>query len=170
MYAGPLTNDAGEVRFVSGETALVAVIEGTTLVRVDPATGKPLWSCRGGVPSPGLLRPAVCVDDRRVHAISSGIARSVSLDDGTFLWERHIGPAGEEWQAERTGPWLAFLPANSQQHNRLTLCDPATGELVARLPYRGRSAKARLVAEDDRFVLATDSQLIGYRLLADADE
>jgi outer membrane protein assembly factor BamB len=169
-YQGPLLTDAGDAQFVSGETALVAMIDGTTLVRVDPASGKPLWSCRGGPTSPGLLRPAVCLDDRRVHSISCGIARSVSLDDGQFLWEKHIGSAREEWRVERTGPWLALMPAKPEKSSRLTLCDPATGELVARIPCGGRSASARLVAENDRFVLATDSHLTGYRLLADGDE
>ena len=169
-YQGPLSSGASEAYFVAGPSGLVAVIEGKTLVRVDPSTGKPVWSRRGGFPASGRTQPVVILDDTNVFWLSAGVVRCFALEDGAMLWERHIGPATDDWRADRTGPWLALHPARVNPQSRLTLCDPESGAIVARVPCPGRSGGVRLVAEHERVVLATDTRLAGYRVLtASAD-
>lgn len=146
---------------LSGDKALLAVIDGDTLARFDMATGERLWSCRAGTAIVRQLRSSTCVDARHVYIAADGILRCVGLEDGRLVWEQYLGPRGN-WHTERVGAWLAAWSSDTGAKGAVALLDPASGALVERLHVDGPAASLRFHMGNARALLVTDSRLVAF--------
>jgi outer membrane protein assembly factor BamB/tetratricopeptide (TPR) repeat protein len=168
-YEGPVSNAHAPPDLLAGEAALVAVVDGSTLARFDPHTGRKIWTCRAGVAPLFNPRVSACLDNERLFVATAGILRGIDLADGRLLWERHLGPSGL-WRVQRAGRWLAAAPVSATANFRAILCDPQSGEIVERLHGEGPAESVQIHFQAGQALLASDRGLVGFCPLAIAAE
>ncbi|MFN0056702.1 MAG: PQQ-binding-like beta-propeller repeat protein [Planctomycetales bacterium] len=162
-YQGPVSHVRAPPSLIAGEEALLAVLDGDTLVRIDPATGRRMWSCRAGVTPLANPHDSVCLDRQRAFVVASGVLRAVALEEGNFLWEQYLGPAPDQWRIECQDQWLIATRQTGNDPIAAMLCHPATGEVVEQLtsPAPARRVQFRLAGSEA--LLSSDTSVAGYR-------
>lgn len=135
----------GEPPLIAGgrDALLVAVPRnyGYALQRLDPATGRALWSEE--VPlGPDRIDPGrVALDGGGVFYTSRNVAAALALDDGRVLWEQTLpGPAGG-WRLRREGPALLAWPAEARRAKLHSRWAAASLELDVTFPPEDRPGR-----------------------------
>lgn len=126
-------------RLFGDARALLALVDGRTLVRLDPASGDRLWECPLGQESLHARATPLLIADDRVYVACDGALRAIALGDGRALWVRPLGLPARGWSVELIpGAILAWpdLP-------RVDPSDPAGG---------GPLPIVTLGREDGRFI------------------
>lgn len=134
---------------LSNGTALLLVIDGNTVTRLNATTGHRTWSqfvARRPVPR---AESAFAVDESRLYAAGDGVVRAFSLSDGAIAWEELVGEPQRRWVARRVGSHLVVHPEKiaSGGPTAVFVFDPRTGEPRQRLsvePAPGEAAAIEL--------------------------
>ncbi|MSR59275.1 MAG: hypothetical protein EXS05_16800 [Planctomycetaceae bacterium] len=160
---GPQSIRQSPPDLLAGFGALVVVIDGDTLARIDPGSGQRLWSCQAGVAPLREPRSAACFDSERLFVASGGVLRCVDLAQGRLLWEQYLGTSTGDWRVVRAGPWLAAYPAQVATGASVVLCDRVTGAFVQRLVCDPAATAVQFHGNASQAIVATDRRLMGYR-------
>jgi outer membrane protein assembly factor BamB len=163
-FRGTLT---GELPRVLGDAKSIFVLAprnyGSSLQRLEPATGKPLWPQEQLLSTEMLGVDQVAFDDRAVYFVAGDVVSARDLSDGHTLWKLPLnGPRGRWRLARVVGLLLASpvdlaeplqlkrapiewtlaklsLPPLAERDERptlsLTLIDPRTGQLMQQLNF-----------------------------------
>jgi hypothetical protein len=109
---------SGDLPYVVGQWRRVMCVvprnHGTGLLRLDHATGKPLWS-REVMVSKELVQPgAISFDDNRVYCAECNRLSAYSFLTGLPLWQAPLaGPSGQ-WQVVALDDKVFAYPAETQ--------------------------------------------------------
>ena len=133
--------------------ALLGLIDGWQLERLDPLTGRRRWQCAIGNEPVDVARTAL--DQTAVYFVSRNVLHARALDDGRSLWQLPLGGTVGPWRVVRSHHALIALPLQAEQEfDRpwtaggylmafpwelawrdlpVLLCDPGRGQVVRRL-------------------------------------
>lgn len=150
-YAGP----TGEQRPVpiASATALLALFGGRTLVRLDPETGKPLWTARVSDDELPRYGSAWTISSDLFCCITRELnLRAFRLNDGVLAWEQALTGPGDQWQLAVSGEVILALPRRPHSSDGMPVvaCRQSDGRLLQRLFFRphGSEAIVHLTAQD----------------------
>lgn len=164
-YVGPLSHAHASPILLTNGTALLLVVDATTLVRVDPETGARLWSRSLG---PDLLpeaRHVAYVAEQQVFVPAGGVLRCFALQGGDLVWEQYLGKRDVTWRVIKSGRYVAAYPLAAAGRFPLVVCDAATGEYVQQLNFDGPAKSVLVHAGPHMAVLDAGTSVFG---LADA--
>jgi outer membrane protein assembly factor BamB len=159
----------GSPRVFGGEGGLLVLFGGTTLERLDVATGEAVWTAGLGLDGLRDAEAAVAVDGERAYLVSEGRLRALGLKDGREAWSRPVPDAGQGWLVSLRGDcvvaWpdpevgggdpLASLPV--AVHRR------GDGSPVQRITLGGPAARVALHLGADGALVATQSEMWSLR-------
>jgi outer membrane protein assembly factor BamB len=166
---GRVLNADGSLRFeIDGEPwtlgptdgsvpdAILALGADGVAVALDPLSGGELWS------APGMTGtwPAYLLEGVLVVA-GPGAVTALDARDGTVLWQ-----VDSEWAANTMAPTdgdAVLVQVAEHPGFAIVAVDLRTGTEAWRMPGTGLASYWDLVPVGDRFVLLTDSEIIGFR-------
>jgi outer membrane protein assembly factor BamB len=158
----PTTLSGRPPQAVAGRDVLLLLTDrnfGLTLQRLDPLTGKPLWTDERLLGPGPVAAAGVTFDRDAVYCPGGGALQARALDDGRALWSRPLPDTGRDWRTLLTEKYLVAYPADVRAwsvqcrsllgtlglttagpaYQRVTLgvpvlfLDPKTGQTVQRL-------------------------------------
>lgn len=168
---------------VGNAAALLAIIDGSELSRIDANSGRALWAEPMG--SVALTADRMVIDDQAAYFPTPRALVAVALSDGHRLWDLSLPEAGSDWRAveangsvlavpmharqEMGGPWLtssyvaAFPLELAWRDVPLLLCHagPQSGGLRLDMSARGRNVRVQAV--DDGLVVGTVGRVRAFR-------
>jgi outer membrane protein assembly factor BamB len=142
-YTGP--NSEQRPVPIVGPSALVALVSGNTLVRLDPDTGKSLWSSRVSDDALPRYGSAWCIDGELFCCITRELnLRAFRLTDGTLAWEQFLTGPGDQWQLANCDGHVLALPRSPHSSEGLpvVICRQSDGQLMQRLFFRPHGKEA----------------------------
>ena len=153
--------------FMDGEDVL-AVIDGTRLVRIARSSGWPRWSTViADVP---LRAPAeqCAIGNRKCFTASAGVLRAADLDTGKIVWTTPYpadSPNMRCWLDDRAAV-LAVIPLGNSPNsivNNLTIYSAATGRPVQTLKLPSSTARIDLAEiAPHQLSILTDNDVLIY--------
>jgi outer membrane protein assembly factor BamB/tetratricopeptide (TPR) repeat protein len=132
----------GAPRLLGNAERLLVIHDGCSAIRLDPATGKKLWTALRPLGTEDLSeRPeATVLDGERFYWVSDKTIHSAALADGSLLWKRPLTGPESGWALALTDRCVVAYPgpASSAPDNEidglpLVFRRRDTGELVQRL-------------------------------------
>ena len=141
---------SGETPSVLGNGNVLFFVQplnvGYSLIRLDPASGKPLWSRPLLLDAKELQPNAWSLDAEALYTIEEGQLTARSTADGKVVWQRPLR-GFVRWQTHRVGSSLVVSPSGaiewqwSSLLGREAMCpvafyDPKTGQLIQRCHFR----------------------------------
>jgi outer membrane protein assembly factor BamB len=164
-YAGPVSRANTPPHVLSLGSQLVLVIDGDTLVQVDPATGKPHWSRSLGAVLDSPIGRAAGLDGQHLYVAAAGVLRCFQLSSGDLAWERYLGPRAFSWQVVQMGRYLAAHPARVPDavEYSILICDATSGECVQRLRFTGPADEVAIHPGPETTLVAAGDRLWGLR-------
>jgi hypothetical protein len=142
-YSGGASHANADPDLRAAGDRLLAVIDGDTLVSLDPRSGQRQWSrplLRTPLPAAGGL---LATDPEHLYSAAGGILRRINLADGSLAAERFVGPDARRQQAVRFDEYVAVMPAgpahdpaDPPSQEALVLCEAESGAPVQELLFR----------------------------------
>jgi outer membrane protein assembly factor BamB len=142
-FVGP-NSDQRPIPIV-GPGSLLVLVSGNTLVRLDPETGRSLWTSRV---SDDVLPPqgtSWAVDGQLFYCITRELnLRTFRLTDGTLAWEQFLTGPGDQWQLAVTDGQIVALPRRPHASDGLpvVICRQSDGRLLQRLFFKPHGNEA----------------------------
>ncbi len=155
-YRGGVSFAHADPRLLHDGERSAVLIDGTTLIGLDAATGSRRWS--GGLADFPLLDPAMqtAVANGVVVAVSQRAIRALSLNSGAIVWESPL-PAADAWTVSA---WHGqFAAAGAGETPQLLLYDAKTGQARQALRQDRGGSRGRWYLDDDG-VLFTSPQIV----------
>lgn len=145
-YEGPLSWSNVQPAMLSNGDALLAVIDGDTLTRLDPDSGARVWSrpaARSPIPQP---RRSVVVTGRHVFLAADGFVRAIDLEQGSLLWETYVGKPEDATCLAAIGDRLVVFPAEVRAGTalRMVRLDQSTGRVEQSLRLNPGAERGRV--------------------------
>jgi outer membrane protein assembly factor BamB len=130
-YEGPLSWSNVPPAMLSNGEALLAVIDGNTLCRLDPDSGARRWSrpaARSPIQQP---RRSMVLADRHVFLAADGFVRAIDLEQGSLVWETFVGTPEDSTGLAAVGNRLVVFPAELRTGTppRMVRLDQSTGRV-----------------------------------------
>ncbi len=153
-------------RLLSDSGRLLALFDGHTLVRLNPATGLPLWErglCLGDLSeSP----EALALDADQVYCAYDSTLTAYRLDNGEPAWRRHlVGPESSGWSIALTERFVVAYPDPTRSLGGLldslpiVLCRRQDGLPVQRLVFNAPVSASAVRLDAGSVVVATQGRL-----------
>lgn len=111
---------------------LVMLMDGDTLIKLDPKTGEKLWATPlAQVP---LSQPdrSIVLDDKVLYAAEGHALHCVRLEDGATVWKQPL-PRVENWSLEKQDRFLIAMPHDSAEATTAVIFNAQTGERTQEL-------------------------------------
>ena len=140
QVATPALPRFGPPRLLGDATRLLVVYEGNELIRLDPATGRRLWSRSLGLGDLSDSPTALAVDGDRVFCAIGATLAAYSLSDGQPAWSRPLTGPRSGWSVALADRYVAAYPAPGRGDDAieslpLVLCRRDDGAIVQRLAF-----------------------------------
>ncbi|HVV99739.1 MAG TPA: PQQ-binding-like beta-propeller repeat protein [Planctomycetaceae bacterium] len=162
VYNGPLTQANASPAMLSNGAHLLIVIDGDTLVKLNPLDGRTQWRRWLGNEPVGRAHQLACLDDESVYIASTGVLRCVSLADGSERWQQPLGPRNSVWKTSLVGSILAVAPQRlSGRPPFVELCEARSGRPIERLWFRGAGEHLDVYPWGAGAVVAAEGRLFG---------
>jgi outer membrane protein assembly factor BamB/tetratricopeptide (TPR) repeat protein len=162
VYNGPLSQANAAPAILSNRSHLLVVIDGDTLVKLNPRDGHALWRRWLGKEPVAHAHQIASLDQGSVYIASTGVLQCLSLQDGTPRWDQPLGPGNSVWKTSRLGPVLTVAPQRLPGRPPfIELCEAQSGRPVERLWFRGAGEKLDLHAWTTGAVVVADGRLFG---------
>lgn len=113
-------------QFWSRGNHLLMLMDGDTLIKLNPKTGEKLWA------SPLTQFPlshsavAIVLDQDFLYAAEGNSLHCLRLADGTSLWKQPL-PDAENWSLEKRGRFVIAIPYQSGDATTAAIFDAQTG-------------------------------------------
>ncbi len=132
-YHGAASFTNAQPWFTSHGTQLVMLMDGDTLIKLNPQTGESLWDQRVShdpIPNPDA---AIVMDDRHLYAAEQQTISCRAITDGKLQWQRLV-PKSPRYCVHTSGKFLiaAALEA-AGENSRAMVCETRTGQPVQEL-------------------------------------
>jgi outer membrane protein assembly factor BamB len=138
------------------------LIDGTTLVGLDIASGTRRWSV-GLADFPIIDPPAqTATAEGVVAAVWPGKIRAASLHDGAIVWESSL-PMSDAWTVSA---WCGQFAASSGHSPQLLLFDASTGHTRQALRHPHGGLRGRWHLDEDGVLFASPQTLAAWKPLA----
>jgi outer membrane protein assembly factor BamB len=153
-------------RLLSDSGRLLALFDGHTLVRLNPASGLPLWErglCLGDLSeSP----EALAVDADHVYCAYDSTLTAYRLDTGEPAWRRHlVGPESAGWSLALTERFVVAYPDPTRSLGGVidslpvVLCRRQDGLPVQRLVFHVPASVSAVRLDPGSVVVATQGRV-----------
>jgi outer membrane protein assembly factor BamB/tetratricopeptide (TPR) repeat protein len=156
----------GAPRAIASDDHLLVIHDGRTLIRLDPATGKRLWSAVLGTEDLGERPDAVALDERRFYCVTRQGVRALSLEDGSPIWTRRLsGRDSTRWSLALSDrsvlvhPSLSSLWEEEIEAMPVVVCKQEDGALVQRFVFPATIADVRMRLDSRGAMIATPREL-----------
>jgi outer membrane protein assembly factor BamB/tetratricopeptide (TPR) repeat protein len=133
---------SGPPRLIGDAGRLLALRDGSELVRLDLATGERLWSRLLGVEDLTESPDALALDGERIYCATGRTLTAYRLADGTPQWRHFLNGPATGWAVALTDRYVAAYPRPARPLDQaaldrlpLVLCRRDTGRLVQRLLF-----------------------------------
>jgi len=176
MYTGaqvwsiPLPKPARPTAHISPKilaegTALLALVDGTELMRLDAADGRTLWKQTISTLRIRSARHSIKIGPEQVYCATSGRVEARRLTDGTVYWTRLLRGDHSQWRLQRTSQYLVAHPSRGSSGSPLPVVflEAGTGEPVQKLNFGATSARPQLALADGGLVVYFDGSFVGFR-------
>lgn len=163
MYAGPFSQANAPPALLTNGLHLAAVIDGDTLLGIEPQTGRRRWS-QGLGPEPlAAAHEIACCDGGRLFLASAGILRCFQFEDGRLAWEQYLGSREARWRVLKQGDVLIAFPVNGNRSaaNSIIICEAATGKLIQRIRWAEPAGDIDMHVTGRTAAVRVGGQLIG---------
>src|SRR5205085_12566655 len=87
----------GAPRLLGDAERLLVFHDGTTVIRLDPATGEKLWSRPLGVEDLSERPEATVLDGARFYWVSGRSRQAAAVGDGALRWAQHLSGPESGW-------------------------------------------------------------------------
>ncbi len=131
----------GPPRLLGDAGRLLVLRDGSELVRLDPATGRKLWSRLLGVEDLSAWPDALALDGVRVYCATGRTVSAYSLADGSQVWRHYLTGPQTGWSVALSDRFVVAFPSparsleDSLSALPLVLCRRDTGQLVQRVQF-----------------------------------
>ncbi len=133
IYQGAMSHANSAPRMWAGDGRLLMLMDGDTLIGLDPKTGRPLWDDR--LASGPLSDPeqAIAVENGRIYAAEGQAIYCLDWKDGRVLWKHRL-PQAPAWAIRKSGRFLVAAPwKTAGTLSQAVIVDAQTGERVQEL-------------------------------------
>ena len=158
----------GGPEILTDGAAMVVVEDRQFATRIDAETGTPLWRRPISATPLNQVSPNTDLATNKLFVTSDRVARSFSLDDGTMIWKRYLGPG--EWTLKHSGGNLLCIQSLSNENDEadhpstatIAVLDAATGRFIQRLRFDSKVDHNDVDIQADRCIVRTGDELIGF--------
>ena len=130
----------GPPRILGDSSRLLVVYEGNELIRLDPATGRKLWSRSLGLDDLSESPDAFALDADRLYCATGATLAAYRLGDGEPTWTRHLSGPKAGWSVALAGRYVTAYPRPDRGEEEgaiqalpLVVCRRDDGALVQRV-------------------------------------
>jgi outer membrane protein assembly factor BamB len=164
-FATSLTGDL--CRLFTQDTVLLAQVprnRGAEWIRLNPATGKLVWSI---TPPDEPAATTVCIGDTAFYRVIANQLIARSLNDGTLLWSQSLPVHAEQWALRYTPESLAVYPASAAKDAdfAVSLVDPFDGRWQQRLLIPDVRGGGQVLWTSSGAVVSAGGRIFGFRPL-----
>ncbi len=157
-------------RLITGDDVLLAAIprnEGNELIRLDPDSGKLLWTIPPSQLPDGLNHRSVWVGDTLFFYSDREKLYARSLNDGRLQWTYTLPTASVRWQLRYTKDYLAVYPVGGAKGESFGVCviDPWTGSRLQRLTIPDAHGHGEVLLTPSRLLVSAGGRIYGFRSL-----
>jgi outer membrane protein assembly factor BamB len=147
---------------IVGPGSLLVLVAGNTLVRLEPETGKSLWTTR--VSDDVLPRSGTswAIDGELFYCVTRELnLRAFRVSDGTLAWEQFLTGPGDQWQLAHTNGHIVALPRRPHASEGLpvVVCRQSDGRLLQRLFFRPRGNEAIVHFNPQHTLIRTEREV-----------
>ncbi|MDB5353292.1 MAG: hypothetical protein JWN86_4539, partial [Planctomycetota bacterium] len=131
----------GPPRILGDSNRLLVVYEGNELIRVNPATGRQLWSRSLGLEDLSGAPDAFALDGDRFYCATGATLTALNLNDGEPLWTRALLGPPEGWSLALSERYVTAYPSPTRSTDgpldglSLVVCRRDDGVLVQRFSF-----------------------------------
>jgi outer membrane protein assembly factor BamB len=131
----------GPPRLLGDSVRLLVVYEGNELVRLDPATGRKLWSRSLGLEDLSGQGDAFALDGDRLYCATNATLAAYNLGDGSRAWSRPLLGPSEGWAIATADRYVAAYPIPGRSRDGpldtlpVIVCRREDGGLLQRLSF-----------------------------------
>jgi outer membrane protein assembly factor BamB len=153
--------------FYAANENLVTLMDGDTLIRLEPETGATTWFAK--VSSRPLPSPddGIVVEDARIYAAGSDSLKAIELKTGKLAWHEPL-PEAPAWLLKKAGSVLMAVPfRSSDSRSQAILWDAKTGLRIQTLNVPPRVTQlifrpnAALVIAHNKLLGVTSMPVVG---------
>jgi len=147
---------------IVGQGTMLVLAGGSTLVRLDPETGRPMWS--SSVADEPLPRHANtwAIDGQMFYCMTRKLnLRAFRLSDGKLEWQQALTGPGDEWQVTASGGYVVALPRQPHATDGLPVvfCRQSDGRPVQRLYFRPRGDESLVNITPQHAVIGSEREV-----------
>jgi outer membrane protein assembly factor BamB len=171
-YQIPFTTSlTGELpRLFSTDPVLLALVprnDGSEWHRLDPATGKFLWSVPANRLPDQVDVGSACIGDLSFYHVDAGRLCARSLNDGALQWERPLPTGHACWQLRYTKHYLTVAPNDEPRATDFFVgfLDPFDGRWLQRLSFPGGRGPGQVLLTPRQVLVSIDGKVHGFRPL-----
>lgn len=168
----------GPPRLLGGAGRLFVLRDGSELVRLDPASGKRLWSRVLGVEDLSEWPDGIVLDEDRVYCATSSTVAAYRLADGEPVWKRRLSGPAAGWALALSARFVAAYPSPLRSYENdglgslpIVFCQRDTGALVQRVLFDSPVTALTVRMAPGSVVVATQAEgwALGRRPSMDGD-
>lgn len=159
-YEGAYSSANAWPRLWSQGDELIVLMDGDTLIKLDPETGEPVWEHLLSHSPPRNLEEAIAVDAEHLYALADNQILCFDWEDGRIVWNRPL-PNRPAWSLQKPGRYLFALSKQAKTAGTSAIVIEAeSGRAVQEL-----KTEPAVKAGDFRSqfpILVTKDKLIGW--------
>ena len=168
----------GPPRLIGDAACLLALRDGGELVRLDPATGRKLWSRLLGVEDLTDWPAAITLDDRHVYSACGPDPTLTAYDlaDGAVAWRRNLTGPSSGWVLDLTPRCVVVHPSPARAADTtlpdlpLIVCARDDGRIVQRMVLPAEVTDLAVRVDGAGILVATQSGGWGLGLQPPMDD
>lgn len=133
---------SGPPRLLGDAGRLLVLRDGSELVRLDPASGKKLWSRVLGVEDLSEWPDGLVLDEDRVYCATARSLAAYRLSDGEPAWKRQLTGPAAGWALALSDRCVAAYPSPIRSYENdglaslpIVFCRRETGALIQRVLF-----------------------------------
>src|SRR5262249_6102363 len=138
--------------------------DGLDLVRLDPQSGRPLWTISAAALG-ALDVESICIGDTSVYFAAGDLLQARSLNDGGVQWTQTL-PG--RWRMGYTGDFLTVYPGDAGQNREffVALADPWDGKWLQKLVCPAARGKGDVIVRPNLLMASAGDRMFGFHPLA----
>ena len=148
---------------------IVALFGGQHLARLDPASGKKLWSCGISVEDISEFPQSLVLDGALIYCAVPGRLLAIQLNCGEVQWVRPLNSSEQVWNLGVYDSCLVAFPAEidkkpgSETQFPLLIIKRNTGQLIQR--FQLSSLPKTICLRSDPAILATSQEVLAFQAI-----
>lgn len=143
--------------------------------RIDVETGKPLWRRPISTTPLANVSEMAVLNSSVLFVVSDHVVRAFSFEDGSKLWERHIGPG--QWKLRLSDDTLICVQSSPRDEELIVasataavvILDSAHGQIVQRLWFDSAIKNEDVEVQAGTCIVRSGNQLIGLKSWTTSD-